>query len=316
MQLLKSIFKKKAVGVVALSFTSEGVAVAISTYEANNELLLIHCEFIYSNKKLDTLKALVRTHNLDQYDCHIVLATEDYRLISLESPMAEDSEMLSAIRWKIADFIDSPDDVFLDYYSMPISKRANSVDMIEVVAAPKSSVQGLIDLCQHCELHITNIDIQEMALRNLSTLLPDSQRGVVLLHLQKNSGHMLITHNNIIHLNRKIASGFDRLNDNGPLGGSQLQIEQNSLALEIQRSTDHVSSAFSLSNNTEITVIPTPNDTQSILNFLSIEHGITARIMDLSTIVNSNIILSDTTQAMCAPVIGATIPYDVNIDAL
>jgi len=316
-QLLKSVFKGKSRGVVALSFTAEGVAIAISNYGPNNLRTLIFCNFIYTNKKIDSLKELVATHDLSNYDCHIVLATEDYRLITLESPQLDDrDEMLAAIRWKMADLIDfSSDGAFLDYYPMPISDRANSLTMIEVVAAPKSSVQGLIDLCQRCDLNIATITIQETSLRNLSLLLMESERGVVLLHLQKNSGHLLITHNNIIHLNRKIASGFDRLNDDGSLGSEQVKIEQNSLALEIQRSKDHVVSLYSFSSNTELTVLPTPYNTQGILNFLINEHGITARILDLSTLIDGSVVLNDNIQAMCAPVIGATLHYEVVEDA-
>ena len=314
MQFLKSFLKRKSRGVVALSFTAEGVAVAISNYGANNSRTLIFCNFIYTNKKIDSLKELVATHDLSNYDCHIVLSTEDYRLITLESPMLDDpDETLAAIRWKIADLIDFPsNDALLDYYPMPISERANSLTMIEVVAAPKSSVQGLIDLCHLCNLNITSVTIQETSLRNLSTLLTDSERGAVLLHLQKNSGHLLITHNNIIHLNRKIASGFERLNDAGSLSVEQLKIEQNSLALEIQRSKDHVVSLYNFASNTELTVLPTPYNTQGILNFLINEHGITARILDLSTLIDGSVILNDSTQAMCAPVIGATLHYGLS----
>lgn len=315
MKLLKSFFKKKSRGIVALSFTAEGIAIAISNYGATNSRFLVFCDFIHTNKKHDVLKELVVTHDLDRYDCHVVLATEDYRLISLESPLLEDNdEMLAALRWKIADLIDfSSDDALLDFYPMPISERANSVAMVEVVASPKSSIQGLVDLCHSCNLNITSITVQETALRNLSTLLVDSGRGVVLLHLQRNSSHILITHNNIMQLNRKIASGFERLNDDGSLGIEQVKIEQNSLALEIQRSKDHVMSAYSFSPNIELTVLPTPTNTQGILNFLINEHGITARIMDLATLIDGSVVLNDTTQAMCAPVIGATLPYDLEL---
>ena len=318
MRLLKSLFKRKSRGVVALSFTAEGLAIAVSNYGDNNSRLLVFCDFIYTDKKRESLKELVANHDLTHYDCHIVLATEDYRLVTLESPsLDDDNEMLAALRWKIAGLIDfSSDDALLDFYPLPLSERVNSTEMVEVAAAPKSSIQGLLDLCRGCGLTITDIGIQEIALRNLSTLLIDSERGVILLHLQKNAGHILITHNNIMQLNRKIATGFERLNNDGSLSLEQVQIEQSSLALEIQRSKDHVMSAYKFASNVELTVLPTPNNTQGILNFLINEHGITARIMDLSILIESSIMLNDSTQAMCAPVIGATLHYNSEATAL
>lgn len=312
MQLLKSFFKGKSRGIVALSFTPDGIAIAVSNYRADNSRSLIFCDFIHTTMKFDTLKELTATHRLTDYDCYIVLATEDYRLISLESPLLDDNdEMLAAIRWKVADLVDFPsDDALIDFYPLPISNRANSVAMVEVAVSPKSSTQGLIDLCHRCNLTISSITIQETSLRNLASLLTDSERGVVLLRLQKNSGHILITYNDIMHLNRKIASSFDRLNDDGSVSLEQIKIEQNGLALEIQRSKDHVLSAYGFSSNTELTILPTPNNTQGILNFLINEHGITARIMDLATLIDGSVMLNDNIQAMCAPVIGATLQYD------
>jgi MSHA biogenesis protein MshI len=84
-------------------------------------------------------------------------------------------------------------------------------------------------------------------------------------------------------------------------------MEQSGLALEIQRSLDYVESFYGLSPISGIAVIPLKQNTEILLNSLTNNHGITARIMDLSTIINSDILLDDNTQSLCAPVIGATL---------
>jgi MSHA biogenesis protein MshI len=56
-----------------------------------------------------------------------------------------------------------------------------------------------------------------------------------------------------------------------------------------------------------LAIIPLAENTQNLLDILNNNHGITTRIMDLSAIVDSDILLDDATQSYCSPVIGATL---------
>ncbi len=319
MHLFSKLLGKKIAskGIVALSFTSEGIALAISQYTASKKTVLTHCEFIYTNNKQAELKVLTERHQLKQYDCHLVLASDDYRLISIEYPAVTDDELAEAARWKISDLIEfQVDDAIIDYYPLPISKRANRSKMMEVIATPRSTIQPLVDLCTHCELRLQIIDIQETTLRNLATLLPENNRGIAVLHLQKTSGRITIEQQGSIYLNRKLATGSDRLGlTESLLSEQQITMEQSSLALEIQRSFDYVESFYGLLPISGLAVIPLMENTQSLLNTLNNNHGIIARIMDLSAIIDGDILLDDATQSLCTSVIGATLrnsiaPYD------
>ncbi len=84
-------------------------------------------------------------------------------------------------------------------------------------------------------------------------------------------------------------------------------MEQNGFTLDIQRSFDYLESFYGLPPIPGLAVIPLQEDTQGLLNFLNGSYGITARIMDLSTIIDGDILLDDATQSLCAPVIGATL---------
>jgi len=309
-QRFRSLFtkKKSKLGVVVLSFTADGIAIAIS--KNTEEHSVRYCEFIPTNKKFETLKDLTEKHKLDQYECHLVLATEDYRLISLEAPPVTDDEMLEAIRWKINELIDFAEDALIDYYEIPKPERAHSTAMIEVVATPKSTVQPLVDLCINCGLTPTIIDTQEMALRNLAALLPENDRGIAVLHLDKLSGQIIIEKQSTIYLNRKVASGYNRLGLNEViLSDEQVSLEQSGLALDIRRSIDHVEHTYNLPPSSELAVLPLPENTQGLLNFLNNNYGITARVLDLTAIIDCDIALDDNTQSHCATVIGATLRH-------
>jgi len=310
-QFFQKLLGKKlnSKGITALSFTSEGIALAISQYTENQTPTLIHCEFIHTNNKLTTLKELTETHQLDEYECYMVLTSDEYRLVTIETPLVAEDELSDAIRWKISDLIEfQVEDAVIEHYPLPASQRASSESMLEIIASPKSAIQPLIGLCKQCKLQLKVIDIQETTLRNLATLLPENDRGIAILHLQKTSGRIIIEQQGTIYLSRKLAMGFERLglSDNF-LSDEQVAMEQSSLALEIQRSFDYVESFFGLPPISCLAVIPLTENTQGLLNFLNGSHGITARIMDLSTIIDGDILLDDKTQSLCAPVIGATL---------
>jgi len=308
--LFKRLLGKETIskGVVALSFSPDGIAMAISQYTTDTPALT-HCEFIHTNNKQTVLKELTEKHHLEHYDCTLVLSSDDYRLISIEAPNVTDDELAEAIRWKIADLIEFPiEDAVIDYYTLPSSQRANSNKMLEIIASPQSAIQPLVDLCKQCNLPLKIIDIQETTLRNLAALLPENERGIAVLHLQKTTGRIIIEQQNSLYLSRKLAIGFERLGvTESLLSDTQITMEQGGLALDIQRSFDYVESFYGLPPISGIAVIPLAENTQELLNFLNHNHGITARIMDLSAIIEGDALLDDSTQSLCAPVIGATL---------
>jgi MSHA biogenesis protein MshI len=317
--LLKKLFGKKSQtkGIVGISYLPHGVALAVANNTDNNKLRLNYCEFIPTKnigEQPSVLRELVTRYSLDEYDCYLVLTTENYRRVNIEAPAVAENEMSEAIRWKVADLIDFPNDkATIDYYSVPVSMRANSGKMLEVIASPNELIKELSDKSKQVGLQLKVIDILETVLRNLAVLLPENKRGVAVLYLQESSGTILIQKEGIIYLSRNFDIGFRNLElaalDSGD--DTQGKIEQNNLALEIQRSLDYVESYYGIPPISGLAVIPLAQNTQDLLNILNSNLGIAARIMDLSAIVDCDMLLDDTTQAQCSPVIGATLRYAV-----
>lgn len=313
MRLLQKLLKKPAAspGIVAISFLSNGFAVAVTRYAEHNHPRLLHCEFVPATPQQlqPQLESLVNTHRLEDYDCHILLASDQYRSISIEAPAVVGDELKQAVRWRIADTLDYPvEQAAIDFYPLPLSNRANSTPMLDVFACANQVVSTLTQQCRQAGLNVKVIDIQETALRNLATLLRENEQGIALLHLQKDSGRVIIQKQGSLYLARKIGCGYQQLTDNSALGDpNQLDQEQDSLALDIQRSFDYVENYFDIPPITSLAVVLMPINTHNVINFLSTNHGITARAMDLSAIVECDSLLNDTTQNICAPVIGASL---------
>lgn len=218
-------------------------------------------------------------------------------------------ELKQAVSWRIADMLDYPvDQAVVDYYPMPKSNRANAPAMLEVVACNSQLTQSLSQLCKQAELRLKVIDIQETALRNLAALLPENEQGVAVLYLNQHSGHIIIQKNAEIYLSRKIDHGYAHLTgDLQQDDQEQLQAELNNLALEIQRSLDYVENFYDIPPIKTLAVILMPTDSFSIINFLNLNYGITARVMDITAIVEGDTLLNDSTQNICAATIGASL---------
>lgn len=314
MQLLKKFFSKKNIcqGIVGISFLQNGIAVAVSKYGENNNLTLTHCEFI-ATAQPDRLKELAIQHGLAAYDCHLVLPSDCYRRINVETPLVAADEMLEAIRWKINDLIDFPvDKAVIDYYPTPMPVRANSGKMLEVIAGPIDTIAEQVERCIKAGLQLKVIDIQETTLRNLAARLPENKRGIALLYLLEYSGTLLIQKDATIYVSRKFEIGYNKLQLEYPFSYESPTANTHShLALEIQRSLDYVESYYGIPPISTLAIIPLPEHSHNLLHSLSRNLGITVQMTDLPTMIDCDILVDEPTQLLCAPAIGATLRYAV-----
>ncbi|WP_333877182.1 pilus assembly protein PilM [Methylobacter sp.] len=318
MQLLKRFFRKENVckGIVGISFLQNGISVAVSKFSESSTLTLIHCEFIDARKpedQQDLLGELAAQHNLAEYDCHLVLTTDNYRRINIEAPAVAENEIIEAIRWKIHDLIDFPvDKAVIDYYQVPIAVRANSSKMLEVIASPIDIIREQVEKCTKAGLQLKVVDIHETTLRNLAAQLPENERGIALLYLLEFSGTLLIQKDATIYVSRKFEIGYKKLGLDDPFSSESVTANaHNNLALEIQRSLDYVESYYGIPPISTLAVIPLAENTHNLLDSLSSNLGIVARMIDLSTVIDCDILVDAQTQSLCAPVIGATLRYAI-----
>lgn len=318
MHLLRKFFRKKTVckGIVSISFLQNGIAVSISNFTENNNITLTHCEFIDAGKPDDQqniLCAFAGRHNLAEYDCHLVLTSDNYRRVNVETPTVAENEIIEALRWKINELIDFPvDKAVIDYYQAPMAVRANSSKMLEVIASPIDIVSEQIEKCTKAGLQLKVIDIQETALRNLAAHTPENERGIALLYLLEHSATLLIQKEATIYVSRKFEIGYKKLGLDDPFSyDSPTANAHNNLALEIQRSLDYVESYYGIPPISALAVIPLAENTHNLLDSLNSNLGIAARMIDLSTLIDCDILVNGRTQSLCAPVIGATLRYAI-----
>jgi MSHA biogenesis protein MshI len=314
-QWLRKIGRNKstAEGIVAISYRPDGIAIAISNFVENKKSSLKHCEFIPTLNVSDhphILRDLVSRHHLADYNCHIVLTSNNYNHINIEAPAVPDYEIADAIHWKIVDLFDFPiEEAFVDYYFLPKSMRVTENKILEVFACPKTVIQKLADKSSRSGLKVNVIEIQETALRNLAKFLPENKSGVALLILDEFSGTILIQKEGTIYLSRNFHIGYGDLDlDRQHTSDySQGKVAEGNLALEIQRSLDYVESYYGIAPASGLAVIPLTRNTQELLTILNNNLGINAKVIDISQLVSSDVVLNDAIQSKCSGVIGAVL---------
>lgn len=294
---------------MAISFLDNGFSFAISRYQENRRPRLIHCDFVAAptSQWPQQLETLTKTYQLENYACHILLGPNQYRTFDLDAPQAVGDEIKQAIRWRIADLLDYPvDQAYIDCYPLPESNRAANPAKLTAVCCDRFLLENVLKPCRQAGLRIKVVDIVETALRNIGMLLPENEQGIALLYLQQDAGVLVIQRQGTIYFTRRLNIGFSHLLRSGT-EETQAAFDQSNLALEIQRSLDYIENYYGMPPAAGLAIVLMPQQTENLINFLMIHHGINARIMDLSAIVEGDVIFNDPLQNLCAPVIGASL---------
>ena len=168
---------------------TEGIALASIRRDKDVPPALEQYDFQPIEGPLADLKKIVKSRHLDDGMGVSVLELGSYSLMQVEAPDVQPDELKSAIRWKVKDLLDFHiDDAVIDVFEVPGGESAAMNKKMYVVAARASLVKQRIESLVDAGLRLEVIDIPEMALRNISALLPEDVNGVALVYIEKNEG--------------------------------------------------------------------------------------------------------------------------------
>lgn len=219
---------------VCLEIRPDGIAWAVSG--GSDGAGFVEC---LPAKRLAALEDLVSRYGWAGASATLVLPLDQYQVFQMERPEGvEESELGDALKWKLKDFLDfSPSDAVSDVFPFPMDASRGRGELVNVVAARKALVSELVSLVQASGLSLVQIDIAELALRNLVCRLDESGRSAALVHIRENYGQMVICKNNTLYLSRRLDVNSDDLRD-----AARQESAVQSLALEMQRSLDYYES--------------------------------------------------------------------------
>jgi MSHA biogenesis protein MshI len=196
----------------------------------------------------------------------MVLDAADYQLLLTESLDLPPDELRAAIRWKIRDQIAFPaEEAVIDTFQLPAVRGASS--MLQVVVTPPASIAELETIVRDTSRELDVIDIPELALRNLMTLMPQDSTGCLFVMLGRATVYILISCLGTLHVVRRIDAA--------------LGADADMLALDIQRSMQYYESQFDRAPINEIVLGPDNEQARAMAPRLAEACGVGCEVIDV-----------------------------------
>ncbi|MBF0471027.1 MAG: pilus assembly protein PilM [Gammaproteobacteria bacterium] len=308
-----------------LSVTPDGVACAqILHHDDSFEILDLRYLSTEDVSTLTLLKGLSAQFKLAKKGCHFAIPQTLYTLKMIETPNVAEEEMLDAVRWKVKEHIDYPlDEAVIDLFSIPGQAERKRPLMHYVVISRQSELQPLVDECEAAEVAIKVIDIQEMAIRNITASTPEDENGVAMIYLGKRLGELTITRQGELYLSRDLSLGTGQIQEMiDSLSGEEFEIESESglalevqglvdkIVLETQRSIDYYTSHFGLPPINAVFVAPLVDPIDGLTAYLSESLGIITTKLDFNTLFAVSEAFDERIQGQCLMAVGAALRRD------
>ena len=299
--------------VAAVCPAADGIAVAQIRRERDIPPVLEMCAYQQldpDRSETAILGKLVNEHHLDQRLCVSMVELGTYSLLMVEAPDVQPDELRAAVRWRIKDLIDFHiDDAVIDVFEVPDTKTAGRNKMMYAVVARSSLVKHRIDQLLDAGVNLNVVDIPELALRNISSLLPEDVGGVALVYLGPDRGLITITRQGILYLSRRIEKGTNSLPDTAMLANDSVIVEDwlDGIIIEIQRSLDYYESHFALPQVSSLVVTPLPRELPRVGEYISEQLGIPSRMLDINHLIDTQEPVDAALQSRCLLAIGAAL---------
>ena len=300
----------------AVVLSEEGIAHACIIHTEGQIPTLQSFHFSPIKNKAATkfaLEKFIKANEIEKNSVVTSLPIAGSSLVMLERPDVEDEELAQAVRWNIKDsFPFNVDDAVVDVFEIPEQERGR-VPLVYVTAAEKKYLKQRIKLLEDQGLNITSIDIAELVLRNIASLLPEDDQGVVLLKLDAWQGLMTLTQGSDLYLARNIDVGYDALlspptqnSEDGGLSEEQQHL-LDTLVLEVQRSLDYYESHFAKRSINNLVIAPIGQAIPNVTKYLEDALGLKVRVFDFNAVLDLPDLISDEMQVKCFFAIGTAL---------
>lgn len=213
-----------------------------------------------------------------------VVDGDDYQVVQIEAPEVLPSEMRAAIRWRLRDAISfKVDDAAVDVFEMPEPARRAQNRMLFAVAARSAAVERIAKTLKPAARGFHAIDIPELCVRNLSSLLPQDAKGVAVLAMHESYAQLVITRQGVMYLTRRIDAGQRFEPHAGP---RSTDFESGALALELQRSLDYYETHYDQAPIGDLVIAPGGERAQRLADALKNETSLRVSALDVRETCN------------------------------
>ena len=302
-------FKKSSIAKarVGLAFSREHLAVAVVRRDRGAPVLE-RCELLPmpAGSGGNAAATVIRAAGLPRVPVSTVLRADDYQLVLVEAPDVPPAELRAAMRWRLKETIDfRVEDAVIDVFDVPAQNRGGPGRMMYAVAAQRSAVErhsgALVEVPT-----FDVIDVPELCLRNLATLLPAAASGVALLHLGEKMATVILVRGTTFYFARQVdlqATLPAAAADNDP----DARLDVGSIVLELQRSLDYYERHFDQPPITRIAVSPSGKRASLLAADLGGETGFAVETLDLASLLQCEVSIEAAGHPGCLLAVGAAL---------
>jgi MSHA biogenesis protein MshI len=301
-------FKKSSIAKarVGLAFGREHVAVAVVRRERGAPVLE-RCELLPmpAGGGGNAATAVIRAAGLPRIPVSTVLRSDDYQLVLVEAPDVPPAELRAAMRWRLKETIDfRVEDAVIDVFDVPAQNRGAQGRMMYAVAAQRSAVERHSGALAEVPTFDV-IDVPELCLRNLATLLPAAASGVALLHLGETTATVILVRGTTFYFARQmdLQATPPVAADNDP----DARLDVGSIVLELQRSLDYYERHFDQPPITRIAVSPSGKRASLLAADLGRETGFEVETLDLASLLRCETSIESAVDPGCLLAVGAAL---------
>ncbi len=318
--MYRSFRRKTTVdGITSIAFGCDGFALAhvISKGGERPRLEVSEYHTCPERDELEqTLGFALKANGLEGSKCVCLPRPGVYSLRQIEAPPVKGDELREAARWSIKDLVDfNIEDAVVDVFEVPQSEASDRPQRVYVVAANRPLIDETVTLIRRVGLKLEAIDILELALRNVSALLPQDEAGVALMYLGPDVSLLTITRAGSLYLARNIDADLEVLStnpafdpdDQKPDDFEEAGMMRDGLLLEAQRSLDYYEHQLGQQPVSTFFLAPTETPVSELRNHLGENLLVTVTSLDLHQLFDCKQPLPQKIQARVLPAIGAAL---------
>lgn len=298
--------RKSQAGFAAVGIHPDGVSF-VQVEPRGQELPLVSAwEFRPVVDGADFAKVLAKLaddHGLRKARCTTLLDPFDYRLLAAEAPPVPPDELAQAMRWRIKDLLDfNVQDATLEVFPSPVKASGSDLRAVYVVVAHNTALRQRIHLLDGANINLEAVDIPELALRNVASLMDAEDRGVALLCLAENSGFITLTRRDVLYMSRTLNIALDELRDT-----SERAPLLERIVLEVQRSLDYYVSHLRQAPVDRLVLAPLPSGFPGLEGYFSDRLGIPVSLLRLNTLAQWPSAVPSDLEPRCLATFGAAL---------
>ncbi len=311
-------------GLVAIGLAPDGFTFVHAINDAGEKPRVMVCEHrpVEDPNPINLREAIasaVKDHGLEGAYCSVLMRPDQFSLRMVDAPQVPDEELKSATIWLIKDLIDFKiEEAVSDAFLVPNKEQGSPPAKAYVAVARQNAVMEIISLIDGTGLTLHAIDIPEMGLRNLVTILPENTRGTALLQLRPKGGMLTVSQEGHLYLTRPVATNLEQLQDacseQSNEEGHNLYTDGertlDGLLLEVQRSLDYYESGFGPSPPSNLLLAPTAIEVPPLETYLSQNLAVNVRSLDLNEALECEKPIPLPLQARALSVLGAALRSD------